>query len=128
MKPSMSKCPVCGNELTVIRLHCDSCDTSIEGRFANSVLPGLNEEQLDFVETFIRCEGKITRMEDELNLSYPTIRNRLHEVIRAMGYEPGKDEEEPDISDEKRRSILEELDAGKISADEAMRLLHGEEE
>lgn len=128
MKPSMSKCPVCGNELTVIRLHCDSCDTNIEGRFANSVLPGLNEEQLDFVETFIRCEGKITRMEDELNLSYPTIRNRLHEVIRAMGYEPGKDEEEPDISDEKRRSILEELDAGKISADEAMRLLHGEEE
>jgi hypothetical protein len=128
MKPSMSKCPVCGNELTVIRLHCDSCDTSIEGRFANSVLPGLNEEQLDFVETFIRCEGKITRMEDELNLSYPTIRNRLHEVIRAMGYEPGKDEEEPEISDEKRRSILEELDAGKISADEAMRLLHGEEE
>ncbi|NCP15416.1 DUF2089 domain-containing protein [bacterium] len=128
MKPSMSKCPVCGNELTVIRLHCDSCDTSIEGRFANSVLPGLNEEQLDFVETFIRCEGKITRMEDELNLSYPTIRNRLHEVIRAMGYEPGKDEQEPEISDEKRRSILEELDAGKISADEAMRLLHGEEE
>jgi len=124
----MSKCPVCSNELTVTRLHCDACDTSIEGRFANSVLPGLNEEQLDFVETFVRCEGKITRMEDELGLSYPTIRNRLHEVIRAMGYEPGKDEDEPEISDEKRRSILEELDAGTISADDAMRLLHGEEE
>jgi len=124
----MSKCPVCSNELTVTRLHCDACDTSLEGRFANSVLPGLNEEQLDFVETFVRCEGKITRMEDELGLSYPTIRNRLHEVIRAMGYEPGKDEDEPEISDEKRRSILEELDAGKISADDAMRLLHGEEE
>jgi hypothetical protein len=83
---------------------------------------------LDFVETFIRCEGKITRVENELGLSYPTIRNRLHEVIRAMGYEPGKDEDEPEISDEKRHSILEELDAGKISADDAMRLLHGEEE
>ncbi|MBA4380052.1 MAG: hypothetical protein C0393_05115 [Anaerolinea sp.] len=128
MKPSMSKCPVCGSELTVIRLHCDSCDTSLEGRFANSVLPGLNEEQLNFVETFIRCEGKITRMEGELRLSYPTIRNRLHEVIRAMGYEPGRDEEAPEISEEKRRSILEELDAGRISADEAMRLLHGEKE
>jgi len=128
MKPSMSKCPVCSNELTVTRLHCDACDTAIEGRFSNNVLPGLNEEQLDFVETFIRCEGKITRVEDELGLSYPTIRNRLHEVIRAMGYEPGKDEDEPEISDEKRRSILEELDSGKISADDAMRLLHGEEE
>jgi hypothetical protein len=28
-------------------------------------------------------------MEDELGLSYPTIRNRLHEVIRALGFEPG---------------------------------------
>ncbi len=128
MKPSMSKCPVCGSELTVIRLHCDSCDTSLEGRFANNVLPGLNEEQLDFVETFIRCEGKITRMEAELRLSYPTIRNRLHEVIRAMGYEPGKDEEEPEAFNKKRRNILEELDAGTISTDEALRLLHEKEE
>jgi len=128
MKPSMNKCPVCENELTVTRLHCDACETTIDGRFTNSVLPGLNVEQLDFVETFVRCEGKITRVEEELGLSYPTIRNRLHEVIRAMGYEPGRDEEEElFMSDEKRRSILEELDAGKISADEAMRLLHGEE-
>jgi len=65
-------------------------------------------------------------MEDELNLSYPTIRNRLHEVIRALGFEPGKDET-PEIDDEKRRSVLEDLDAGKINADDAMRLLRGEE-
>lgn len=127
MKPSLSKCPVCESDLVVTRLHCMTCDTSIEGRFASGALPGLTLEQLDFVETFIRCEGKITRMEDELGLSYPTIRNRLQEVIRAMGYEPGKDET-PDVSDEKRRSILEELDSGKISPDEAMRLLRGEEE
>jgi len=127
MKPSLSKCPVCDSDLVVTRLHCQTCDTSIEGRFASSILPGLTHEQLDFVETFIRCEGKITRMENEMGLSYPTIRNRLHEVIRAMGYEPGKDES-PDISDEKRNNILEELDSGKISADEAMRLLRGEED
>ncbi len=29
-------------------------------------------------------------MEEELNLSYPTLRNRLFEVIRALGFEPGK--------------------------------------
>jgi hypothetical protein len=48
-------------------------------------------------------------------------------VIRALGFEPGK-EETPEITDEKRRSVLEDLDAGKISADEAMRILRGEEE
>ncbi len=66
-------------------------------------------------------------MESELGLSYPTIRNRLHEVIRAMGYEPGKDEPS-DLSDDIRRNILEDLDSGKISPEDAMRILRGEEQ
>ena len=126
MKTALSKCPVCDGELTVTRLHCDACDTAIEGRFANGAFAGLTPEQLDFIETFVRCEGKMNRMEDELALSYPTLRNRLQEVILALGYEPGK-EEAADIPDEKRRSVLEDLDAGKISAEDAMRLLNGEE-
>ena len=126
MKNALNKCPVCEGELTVTRLHCDTCDTTIEGRFANGAFAGLAPDQLDFIETFIRCEGKINRMEDEMKLSYPTIRSRLLEVIRALGYEPGK-EEPLDVSDEKRRSVLEDLDAGKISAEEAMHLLQGEE-
>ncbi len=126
MKTALSKCPVCDGELTVTRLHCETCDTSIEGRFANGAFAGLTPEQLDFIETFVRCEGKITRMEDEMALSYPTIRNRLLEVIRALGYEPGKDEA-VEIPDDKRRSILEDLDAGKISAEDAMRMLNAEE-
>ena len=126
MKPSLNKCPVCGDNLLVARYHCDTCDTVIEGRFENSTFPGLTAEQIEFVKTFVRCEGKINRMEGELNLSYPTIRNRLHETIRAMGYEPGKDESS-DVSEEKRHSVLEDLDAGKISAEDAMRMLRGEE-
>ena len=126
MKTALNKCPVCSSEMIVTRLHCESCDTTIEGRFANGTFPGLTPEQLDFIETFIRCEGKITRVEKELGLSYPTIRNRLQEVIRAMGYEPDK-EETSEVPDETRRSVLEELDAGKISAEEAMRRLQGEE-
>jgi len=126
MKPSLNKCPVCGDNLLVARYHCDTCDTVIEGRFENSAFPGLTAEQVEFVKTFVRCEGKINRMEGELNLSYPTIRNRLHETIRAMGYEPGKDES-LDVSEEKRHSVLEDLDAGRISAEDAMRMLRGEE-
>jgi hypothetical protein len=126
MKNALSKCPVCDGELTVTRLHCDTCDTTVEGRFANGIFAGLTPEQLDFAETFIRVEGKMNRMTDEMGVSYPTLRNRLHEVIRALGYEPGR-EDITEIPDEKRRSVLEELDSGKISADEAMRLLNGEE-
>jgi hypothetical protein len=127
MKTALSKCPVCDGELTVTRLHCDTCDTTIEGRFANSAFAGLAPEQLDFIETFVRVEGKMNRMADEMGLSYPTLRNRLHEIIRALGYEPGRDEPGENLVEEKRHEILEKLDAGEISAEEAMRLLHGEE-
>ena len=89
MKTSITRCPVCDNELLVTRLHCDVCDTTLEGRFTGGPFSHLSTEQLNFIEVFIRCEGKINRMETELGLSYPTIRNRLHEVIRTLGYEPG---------------------------------------
>jgi hypothetical protein len=126
MYATPTRCPVCKSELEITRLHCSSCDTSIEGRFSGGPIAHLTAEHLDFIVTFVRCEGKINRMEQELNLSYPTIRNRLHEVIRALGYEPGK-EEVVEVSAEKRSSVLEDLEAGKISADEAMRILRGEE-
>ncbi|RPH60991.1 MAG: DUF2089 domain-containing protein [Chloroflexi bacterium] len=127
MNNALTRCPVCQNELTITRLHCDTCDTTLEGRFVGGPFGHLTKTQLDFIETFVRCEGKLTRMETELALSYPTIRNRLHDVIRAMGYEPGKDEQ-VDVPEDRRRQILEDLDAGKISADAAMRILRGEEE
>ncbi len=127
MYATPTRCPVCKSELEITRLHCSSCDTIIEGRFSGGPIAHLTAEHLDFIVTFVRCEGKINRIEDEKNWgSYPTIRNKLHEVIRALGYEPGKDEP-IDVSVEKRTTVLEDLETGKISADEAMRLLRGEE-
>jgi hypothetical protein len=113
--------------MEVVRLHCPSCDTTIEGHFASGHFANLTPEQMEFIFTFVRCEGKINRMEQEIGLSYPTIRNRLHEVIRALGYEPGKDEP-VEITQEMRNKILEDLRAGKIDANEATRLLRGVEE
>src|SRR5512134_3177396 len=126
MYAAPTRCPVCRSELMVTRLHCPSCDTSIEGQFTGGPFAHLTAEHLDFIVTFVRCEGKINRMEQELGLSYPTIRNRLHDVIRVLGFEPGKDEA-VEISAERRSAVIEDLDAGRITADEAMRLLRGEE-
>jgi hypothetical protein len=122
MHPIPHECPVCHGELNVTRLVCRECDTSIEGRFMAGPFARLNEEQLTFVEAFVRNEGKITRMEEEFQLSYPTIRSRLHEVIRSLGYEPGK-ESAVVLTEEERRKILEDLDSGKITSEEAMKML-----
>ncbi|MFQ5616450.1 MAG: DUF2089 domain-containing protein, partial [Anaerolineales bacterium] len=124
MHPVLSQCPVCQEELVITKLHCRSCETTIEGEFYSGPLAQLNRDQLVFVETFMRCEGKLNRMEGELGLSYPTIRNRLHDVIRALGHEPGT-EEETGLSEQERQRILEDLNQGKITAKEAMQMLSG---
>ncbi len=123
-----TRCPLCGGELTVTRVYCRDCDTTIEGRFVPGRFAQLTPDQLAFIEMFVRNEGRINRMESEIGLSYPTIRNRLHEVIRAMGYEPGADEPPAAIPEEKRQRVLEDLDQGRISYEEAMRMLQESEE
>jgi hypothetical protein len=123
-----NQCPICGGGITVTRFYCDECDVTIEGRFMVGKFAQLSNEQMQFVETFIRNEGKISRMEAELDLSYPTIRARLHDVIRKMGYEPGKDEASapppPKVSNEQRKRILDDLNSGRISAEQAMKMLN----
>lgn len=124
MHPVLSQCPVCQADLVITKLHCRTCDTSIEGEFFSGPFAQLTRDQINFVETFVRCEGKLNRMEVELSLSYPTIRNRLHEIIRALGYEPGgEDEPRGGLNETARQKILEDLNQGKITADEAMKML-----
>jgi len=128
MKTLIGKCPICGENLTVTRLHCRNCDTTIDGQFSLGVLEMLSPEQLLFVETFVRCEGKLNRMEKETGLSYPTLRSRLTELIRAMGFEVGQEEPAPPVSgvtDGERRAILEDLAAGRLSTEQAVKSLQG---
>lgn len=122
-----NQCPFCGGEMLVSRLHCRQCDTVVEGRFAGHPFSQLTAEQLSFVETFVRCEGRIKRMEEELSLSYPTIRKQLQDVVRALGYEPAAVEESAAVAEERRQQILANLEEGEIDYQEAMRLLQENE-
>ncbi len=123
MYPVPGQCPVCGEEMTVTRVYCRHCDTVVEGHFSLGKFHRLTPEQLQFAEIFIRNEGKITRVEEEMGLSYPAVRARLHDLIRALGYEVGP--EPAAIGPEERQAILDELAQGKISAEEALELLRG---
>ncbi len=117
-----TECPVCHDELLVARLVCRNCGTALEGRFAMGRLAHLSPEQIHFVETFLRCEGRLNRVQEELGLSYPTVRNRLAEVIRAMGYEVSEEQ----AADTRRQEVLERLARKEITSEEALRLLQGE--
>ncbi len=129
MHQVFGKCPVCGEEMTVTRLECRACGTDIGGQFTIGRLARLDAEQMQFVETFIKNRGNAYKVGEELEMPYSTVRARLTEVIRAMGYEPGaepKDDGVIVVSPEKRKSILDEVARGKISAEDAVKFLQGD--
>ncbi len=121
MTAVLTTCPACGERLAVERLRCRNCDTTIDGHFDLGWLGRLSSEQLAFVETFLRCEGRLNRMERELGMSYPTLRLRLTEVIRQLGFAVGPEPE--GLSEEDRHRILDDLASGKITSEAAMRAL-----
>ena len=124
------RCPMCEAELVVTHLRCQQCGTGLEGVFHLNKFDRLGRDQLRFVDVFVKNRGVIRDVEKELNISYPTVRNRLDEVIRALGYDAPGDGAEggatPAAPDpEKRRAILDKLSKGEISAEEAVGQLRG---
>lgn len=122
--PAPGVCPVCGGEMYVERLRCHACDTGVEGRFVLPRLAKLSREDQEFVEIFLRAEGKLNRVQEILNISYPTARARLHKVIRALGYE-AEPTPLPRLTPEERQAILDDLAAKRITVDEALARLEG---
>jgi hypothetical protein len=81
---------------------------------------------MSFMVTFVHNEGKINRVGEELGMSYPTVRSRLHDLIRALGYEVGEEEESTGgVTEEERREILDALSEGALSSEEALKRFSG---
>jgi hypothetical protein len=110
-------CPVTGEPLTVTRLECEASGVAIEGRFTPNEFALLPEEQLEFLRIFVKVRGNLKEAERVLGLSYPTVRLRFDTLLRALGYEAGTD------AGEERAGVLEQLEKGEISAEEATRQL-----
>ena len=121
MPDVIGRCPMCEAELVVTHLRCQQCGTGLDGVFHLNKFDRLSREQMRFVDVFIKNRGVIRDVEKELNISYPTVRNRLDEVISALGYDAagdGDSEAKPSGSPdpEKRRDVLDRLAAGEITA------------
>ena len=112
-------CPVCAGPLTAVRLACDHCQVTVDGRFALP-LASLSGELAVFAERFLRARGNLKAMERVTDLSYQALRARLDEVVAALGGEV--EERRPSPGE----AVLERLRAGEISAGEALALLRGE--
>lgn len=118
-KTVIGNCPICKNKLTITTLKCNDCDTTISGEFSLSRFDYLTPSQQEFALVFLKNAGNIKAIEEELNISYPTVKKLLDEVIVGLGFEE-INEVTVKLSKEE---ILKGLKEGKITFEEAERML-----
>lgn len=112
-----SKCPSCGADMRVTLLKCPSCSTEVQGDFEPGRFSSLTDEQLDFLEIFIKSRGSLKDVGQLLGISYPTARNRLDDLVLAFESINKK------AASTHRLEVLEMVKSGEISVEDALEKL-----
>lgn len=111
-------CPACGGRIRVTGLRCSQpgCETEVRGEFEVNEFALLPPEPLEFLRLYIKTRGNLKEVERILGVSYPTVRARMEQLLRSLGYEVP---DEPTPSGPSRSDILQALEQGQISPAEA---------
>ncbi len=124
------RCPSCGGQIVVTECRCANCQLQMRGEFRQGVFSTLSEDQLTFVQVFLRARGNLTEVEKVLGISYPTIRNKLEEINSTLDrtapvpstdaqMPQGPSEPTPAPKEDARRAVLQAVAAGQLSAADA---------
>ncbi len=113
--------PAGGAELFVTRLESAGGEVVIEGRFSLGWIAHLSPEQLAFAGQLLRHRGNVQRLAADLGVAYNTARSRLDEIVAAL--EAAEAEARRAAAGTSRRALLDQLAAGAIDVDEALRRL-----
>ena len=105
-----------GKPITVERVRLVESDIAIEGSFSLPPLANLSSEDQVFVMAFVRCSGSIKEMEEMFGISYPTVKNRINRIAEQLKFVEV-------VKITPQEEIIEELERGEISAEDAIRRL-----
>jgi hypothetical protein len=105
-----------GKPVMIERVRVVDSGIAIEGSFTPPPLASLSAEDQVFVMAFIRCHGSIKEMEEMFGISYPTVKNRLNRIAGQLQFI-----EVVRVNPEEE--VIDELERGEISAEEAIRRL-----
>ncbi len=109
-------CQGCGGRLKLEKLGCPACGLEIAGQLELPRLARLKAEDREFIELFVLSAGSLKEVGKALNLSYPTVRSRLDRVIEDL-----RKLDRP--AQNARMEIIRKLEAGELSAEEAVQAL-----
>lgn len=109
-------------EFTVERVRLAAKDIAIEGSFDLPPLARLSAEDQVFVMAFVQCHGSIKQMERIFGISYPTVKKRLDSIMSRFEFVISEPEQ---IDDAERSEVIDQLERGEITVDEAVERLSG---
>ncbi len=107
-----------GQPFLVERVRLAERNIAIEGSFELPQLARLSMDDQVFITAFVRSHGSIKEMERIFGVSYPTIKARLTRIADSLEFV----ETNPSAS---KAEILERLQQGKITAEDAIREMEG---
>lgn len=115
-----NKCPSCSGKVVVTELCCSDCKTTVKGSFELPSFATLSREDESFLRVFLAARGNIKEVERQLGISYPTVKGRLDALLNKLGLGSLQAE-----AKKRRLEIVERLERGEITAQEAIGLLKG---
>jgi len=77
-------CPSCNNQLSVTELSCQECKTKVSGNYVLPLLLQIPEEEQQFILDFFLSSGSLKEMATQMGKSYPTVRNKLDDIIEKI--------------------------------------------
>ncbi len=95
---------------------CEDCALGYEGDFETPRLARLSREEQLFIELFVLSSGSLKRVAEVEKISYPTVRNRLDNLIARLNDEIDRDRL-------RRQRILDDIDSGRIKPKQGMRMI-----
>ena len=78
------KCPSCEEQLMVSKMVCGNCETEVSGKYKLPSLMQLEVDEQEFVLQFLINSGSLKEMANQMGKSYPTVRNRLDDLIQKL--------------------------------------------
>jgi hypothetical protein len=113
MKLNILKCPSCGGSMIISEIKCQKCNLRVQKEFEPCEFCQLSDDDYQFLKIFLSTQGRITEIEKLLGISYPTIKNKIEDLLKKLNLAMVDMQDDP----------IDALSEGKISVDEAVAIL-----
>jgi len=108
-----AKCPECGRHMIPVACRCHKCGIKMEGNFTASILAQLSPDDQALIVAFVRSFGSIKKIQELLEVSYPTAKARITDLIKRL-------DSTMEAPENRESKVLEKLSKGDITFSEAL--------